>query len=139
MEEFAIQNKKKKIKVIAYNGARFDNLFLLKAMFNNNLTTDLFLGGTVTNLKYIKTGNLIIQDMLMMVGGGSLNNACKVLIGPEYQKHDCPEILEINSIAAWESMDWPIQEKIKHYCCQDVLLLFSLYQRLATNLSSLAS
>lgn len=48
-----ILEMKDKVKVLAWNGAKFDHIFVMKELARRGYTTQTFIGGGFNNLKYV--------------------------------------------------------------------------------------
>lgn len=117
--------KKNNVKttVLSFNGRVFDNVFCVPYLLQKFQTQShrIQIGGSTTNVKSIRIGNLDFQDLKMIMGPGSLNDLAKLFLG---EKKDG---LDIRKFQTRELFDEHREEIVK-YCRQDVALLHPLYR-----------
>lgn len=98
----AEKSPRAKIRVIAYNGGRFDHIVLLKKIVSE-CHEDLKIFGTPNSIKILYCGNISFEDGLVMTGGGRLDDFVKAmgLTG----KLECEELFTIKKRDDWLNMN----------------------------------
>lgn len=66
------------LRVIAYNGGRFDFILLLKYLAEE-CGNEISIAGTVNSIKFMSIGNIRFEDALLMTGCGSLDSFAKAM------------------------------------------------------------
>lgn len=115
-------------QVHAFNGSKFDHLFLLKQL--SDRFRYYILHGSTTNVKFMhidfKNGNsLELVDTRLATGSGSLNQFCRQM-GVE-GKLECELIKNIKTAQDWYSLSFEQEEEIVRYCKRDVVIMVQAF------------
>lgn len=114
----------------SYNGAKFDNQFILgymKTFFKDDWTSRISYVGTLNDLKVLVIDRkFIFQDLRLMTAGGSLASMCKAFkINADKAKIS----FDMKKMATFESVMEPeTYEEIKNYVMHDVTAIAELHK-----------
>lgn len=75
-------NVENTINCYSYNGAKFDNHFIisyLKDLYSEQWIDHIKITGTMTDMKIMKIDDFMFYDIKLMTGGNSLADFCKDL------------------------------------------------------------
>lgn len=73
-------NVRNSINCFSYNGAKFDNHFVLshvKNLYGEKWIDHVTIVGNMNDMKIMQIDDFIFYDLMLMTGGGSLKNFCK--------------------------------------------------------------